>query len=129
MLPRASRLSSERDFRFVYSRSRTISTSRIMLAFRRRRLAGPGRQFLEDVRIGFSVGRKAARKAHERNLIKRRLREIARIDILPELRGLGIDIVVSAKSDAATAAYGELREDMIKLFSQMRTMTPVQRSA
>lgn len=64
-------------------------------------------------RFGFVVGRRVAARAHDRNRVRRRLRELARrfIPLLPE----GQDIVFSAQTGAADASYWELEEAMLKL--------------
>ena len=74
MLPKAARLRNGRDFRAVYARSRSQATPRLVLNVRLWRSEdvpgdAPGNA---RVRIGFSISKKTAKKAHERNLIKRR---------------------------------------------------------
>jgi len=52
----------------------------------------------------------------ERNRVKRRLREVLRLEVLPRLDacGLAADVLVRAKRDAYTASYGELRDQLIE---------------
>jgi len=74
---------------------------------------------LGPLRIGYSISRKTCRKAHDRNLMKRRLREISRLDVLPYIRqGAPLDSIVVARSAAAEADFDMLREDVLKLFRQ-----------
>ena len=129
MLPRAARLRSGRDFRAAYSRSQSFATPRLVLHVRnRRRSAGAEGQAIAageapaaPLRVGFSISRKTCRKAHDRNRLKRRLREITRREILPALRGERIaDVVVVARSPAPEAEFDILREDLCKLFRQAR---------
>lgn len=60
----------------------------------------------------------------ERNLLKRRIREILRREVLPALHASGQtkDVLVRARREAYVAAYGELRDEMR---SWLRTRWPV----
>lgn len=77
---------------------------------------------LAITRFGFVVSKRVALRAHERNLIRRRLREIARAQ-LPALAG-GYDVVISAQAAARTAAFQELGDAMRQLFQRARLMRP-----
>ncbi len=48
----------------------------------------------------------------ERNLVKRRLREIVRQDVLPSLRS--VDVVVRALPSAYRASFGDLRVQCLR---------------
>ncbi|HEV7213640.1 MAG TPA: ribonuclease P protein component [Chloroflexota bacterium] len=61
---------------------------------------------LPVTRFGFVVGKRVAMRAHERNLVRRRLRELARAK-LPGLAA-GHDIVISAQPAARLAGWAEL---------------------
>ena len=52
----------------------------------------------------------------ERNLVKRRLREVLRREVLPRLVTAGVraDVLVRARRDAYGAAYGELRDELVR---------------
>ena len=51
----------------------------------------------------------------ERNLVKRRLREVLRLEVLPRLSDAGVasDVLVRARRDAYGVPYGELRDEMV----------------
>lgn len=53
----------------------------------------------------------------ERNLVKRRLREIGRIEILPRLDGAAraLDVMVRARAEAYDATYPALRDELVQL--------------
>ncbi len=64
-------------------------------------------------RFGFVVSKRVAGAAHERNLVRRRLRELARA-ALPDVR-TGVDVVVIAQTAARTATFQELRLALAQL--------------
>lgn len=49
--------------------------------------------------------------AVERNRVKRRLREIVRVDLLPAVRGL--ELVIRARPEAYDASHAQLRADLV----------------
>jgi ribonuclease P protein component len=72
---------------------------------------------LGSSRFAFVVRRDAG-TAVKRNLVKRRLREVARmLAIAP-----GWDIVVSAHRSAASVSFGELRKDVEDLLRRGRLL-------
>jgi len=118
MLPR-----SGREFRATYSRSQSFATPRLTLYLRGYRPTGTPSQGeltgqVGSVRVGFSISKKAARKAHERNLIKRRLREIVRHRVLSRVRSGRFDAVIVARSPALEATFDQLTRDTEYLFSK-----------
>ena len=52
----------------------------------------------------------------ERNLVKRRLREIGRVEILPRLRAAerNLDVLIRARAEAYDASFGVLREELVR---------------
>jgi ribonuclease P protein component len=124
MLPGNVRLRSSRDFRAIYARARSYKAPHLVLYARpaRQPVSGEG-PVGTPIRIGFSISKKVAKKAHDRNLLKRRLREIARIAILPGVRTERVyDVVVVARSSAPSADFVTLSLEMIALFSEAGVM-------
>jgi ribonuclease P protein component len=68
-----------------------------------------------DPRLGLSVSRKVG-TAVRRNAVRRRLREVFRV-CTSEIPG-DLDLVVSAKSAASEATFGELRAEFGKALSR-----------
>ena len=52
-----------------------------------------------------------------RNLVKRRLREIGRTELLPRLAGAGLtlDLMVRARPEAYGASFEALREELVEV--------------
>jgi len=94
---RARRLRKGREFDELYEQGTVVSGPLLVLRYRAN--GGP------LTRWGFAVGRRTARKAVERNRVRRRLREAARTLPVAE----GYDIVVTARGGAVSASYWELR--------------------
>jgi ribonuclease P protein component len=51
----------------------------------------------------------------ERNLVKRRLREVLRLEVLPRLAAAGVlsDVLVRARREAYGATYAVLRDELV----------------
>jgi len=52
----------------------------------------------------------------ERNRVRRRLREVLRLEVLPRLLAAGVpaDVLVRARREAYGAPYGELRDELVR---------------
>ena len=90
-------LKKNSDFRRLYTRGKSAVSSSLVVYCRRNRL--------DRNRFGFTVSKKLG-KAVVRNRVRRRLREIARLN-MPALK-TGWDIVVVARTRAVDASYAEL---------------------
>jgi ribonuclease P protein component len=103
----------------VYGRCRTVSSSRLVLAVRHFKQGRPesSRQENPYVRFGFSISKKTAKRAHDRNKVKRRLREIVRNRILPRLRpGMDSDTILTVRVPALVLSFDDLARDVDTLF-------------
>lgn len=96
-MERARRLRKGSEFDTVYQKGTVVSGPLLVL----RHTPRPG----EQGRWGFAVGKRISRKAVERNLVRRRLREGARV--LPVAPGH--DVVVTARARALGATFDELQ--------------------
>ena len=72
------------------------------------------------LRIGFVVSKRIAKRAVDRNYLKRLLSEAMRAT-LPRLPG-GLDIVVSARQQASSADLRTLEQDMLTLLRQAQLL-------
>jgi ribonuclease P protein component len=109
MLPRALRLRKNRDFQAVYSRRRSWAATHLALYVR------VHRSQLNTPRFGVVVSKKIAKRAHDRNRVKRCVTEFCRVAVLPRLRPGAVDILFVARSSAPTATFAQLGADAERL--------------
>jgi ribonuclease P protein component len=116
VLPSEERLARRRDFAAVYARKKSWAVPLLVLYLRRHEPNGPD---AETRRFGFSVSKKVG-KAHDRNWVKRRLREICRAH-----RGewqKGFDAVFVARSAAQFAEYVALENAVCELLRRAQVI-------
>ena len=103
-----SSLKTNNDFRRVYRKGTSAVRPCLVVYLRRNRTSGN--------RLGFTVTAKVG-KAHTRNLVRRRLREIYRLheaDIQP-----GCDFVVVARARAAGVTYKRLETEFLSACQEL----------
>lgn len=81
MLPKENRLKKKKDFENVFKRGKGVKENFLFFKWTNNNL--------KESRFGFVVGKKFSKKAVVRNRIKRRIREVVRIN-LPQIKK-GID--------------------------------------
>lgn len=104
-----SRLTREGDLEAVRIQGKRIRTAQLEVRY----LASP----LRRPRVGVIVPR-YSHSAVERNLVKRRLRELIRTEVLPSMAEL--DVVVRAAPSAYKADFETLRGALRKAIERMR---------
>lgn len=109
MLKRIHRLVSERDFALL-ARSRKSAFGKTLGAKMRENR-------LPHSRFGIVVGLKVSKRANQRNLVKRRLREILRGRI-GAIRP-GFDVMIMANPSAVTADYAEIEANMTSVLKKL----------
>jgi ribonuclease P protein component len=118
MLPRAARLRRDSDFRAVYRRAHVTRGPSLTLHLRwvSEREMVSGRS---PIRLGFVISKKTAKRAHDRNHLKRRLREICRTLILPRLQTpRPFDAFFVVNPVALTQTYAQMAEEVGILVQQ-----------
>ena len=111
-LNRAVRLRKKSEFQRVKQQGHSLMSPLLVLAWMPNDIA--------STRIGFVVSKRIAKRAVDRNYMKRLLSEAMR-GLLPRLPG-GIDIVVSARQKANTANLRILEQDMLTLLRQAKLL-------
>jgi len=78
----------------------------------------PGAPASSAARVGLTVG-KVLGKAHERNRIKRRMREALRrhVDLLPA----GFDLILHPRRSVLTIEFAQLEAEIVLILQQART--------
>jgi len=112
VLPRGSRLKRSRDFQAVYKRRASWASAHLVL-YVRFRAPREG----SDSRLGFVISKKIAKRAHDRNRLKRRLREISRLHLLPA-GPRPYDALLVARAAAPDVGFAALRAEMSGLAAQ-----------
>ena len=79
----------------------------------------------EHSRVGFIVP-KHNRRAVDRNRVKRRLREIARREILPRFMeaGVRLDLLIRARRDAYETSYRQLQIELLEVTGELCSGRP-----
>ncbi len=111
------RLRKHADYQRVYKATRK-QFSPSMTWFVAARPTLPAVELQSCPRVGLTVG-KVIGKAHERNRIKRRLREIIRQHLceLPD----NIDLILHPRRSVITMESGKLQTEVLRIFRQVAT--------
>ncbi len=70
-------------------------------------------------RVGIVVPRHK-HSAVDRNRLKRRLKELARLELLPGLRESALDVAIRARREAYDADFAALRTDILAVAAETR---------
>ena len=108
MIKKIYRLKSPKDFRHAYQKGKSIVNSNLVLYYRK--------NLKDQYRIGFSVSKKVG-KAVVRNKVKRKLREVCRLNekIFPQ----GLDLIFVARVRVKDASYRTIERSLLDLVRKM----------
>jgi ribonuclease P protein component len=111
-LPRTARITASDEIRALFRRGKRKRTRHLDVFVASSPVA--------YARIGVVVPRHR-QKVVKRNLLKRRLREIARTELLPRLNreGRAIDVMLRARPEAYAAAFDDLREQLREVTEEL----------
>lgn len=118
-LPRAARIAASDDIRRLFRRGKRKKTQHLDVfcstsPVSRSRI---GLVIPKPRQKTSSTGKRVRGAAVQRNRLKRRLREIARAELLPPLDrdGCFADVLIRARPEAYGADFAQLREEMLSL--------------
>ena len=112
-MQKAYRIRKNRQFHYVYRKGKGVGAKEISLTYVR---AG-------KLQVGFSVSKKVG-NAVVRNRVRRRLREIVRLNA-PRLKS-GWDIVVVARSRCVHAEYRKLEAAFLRACGELGLLREVE---
>jgi ribonuclease P protein component len=113
-----ARLQRHADYQRAYAGSRKRQSASMSWFMARQQTAYEGAALPTGPRVGLTAG-KVLGKAHERNRIKRRMREALRrhVDMLPE----GFDLILHPRRTVLTLEFGKLEAEIVRILHQART--------
>jgi ribonuclease P protein component len=112
-----ARLQRHADYQRAYAGSRKRQSASMSWFLARQTPAYTGAAMPAGPRVGLTAG-KVLGKAHERNRIKRRMREVLRrhTDMLPA----GFDLILHPRRFVMTMEFGKLEAEIVRILHQAR---------
>ena len=112
-----ARLRRHADYQRAYAASRKRQSSSMSWFLARQQSAYAGAALPAGPRVGLTAG-KVLGKAHERNRIKRRMREALRrhVELLPE----GFDLILHPRRIVMTLEFTKLEAEIVRILHQAR---------
>src|SRR5580658_840864 len=112
-----ARLQRHADYQRAYAGSRKRQSSSMSWFLARQTPAYTGAALPSGPRVGLTAG-KVLGKAHERNRIKRRMREALRrhVDMLPR----GFDLILHPRRIVLTLEFGKLEAEIVRILHQAK---------
>ena len=105
MLNKQQRVSSSKDFQTIYRRGRHSSSAFFSLNYLK--------NYYGHSRFGVVVNKKVAKKAVERNLLKRQLREIIKKNYDQPI--VGLDIIITTRPKIKELSFAQLEKELLAL--------------
>ncbi|MGA3262806.1 MAG: ribonuclease P protein component [Terracidiphilus sp.] len=110
-----SRLRRHADYQRAYAASRKRQSASMSWFLAPQQFACPGAAPPPGPRVGITAG-KVLGQAHERNRIKRRMREAVRrhVDLLPQ----GCDLILHPRRAVLTLNFAKLEAEVVRILQQ-----------
>ena len=109
MFPKDERLVKKKDFQELFQKGKVIKGKLLILKIKKSKE--------KKSKFTAIVSQKVAKKAPERNRIKRRIRDIAKRALKDQKRGLNIAVIALARVKSAT--FGEIEKEFNKLLKKI----------
>lgn len=100
------RLKKNTQFNYIYRKGQRVSSKHFVLFMVKSKY--------QSYKIGYGINKKIG-KAWKRNLLRRRLKEIVRINNLAES---GRNYILQAREGAGDIEFNALKEEVLKLFEK-----------
>jgi ribonuclease P protein component len=112
-----ARLRKHADYQRAYAGSRKRQSSSMSWFLARQTPTYAGAAMPAGPRAGLTAG-KVLGKAHERNRIKRRMRDVLRrhVDLLPQ----GFDLILHPRRTVMALEFGKLEAEIVRILHQAR---------
>jgi ribonuclease P protein component len=109
------RLKKHADYQRAYAASRKRQSASMSWFLAPQQSAYAGAEHPDSPRVGLTAG-KVLGKAHERNRIKRRMREALRrhVDLLPQ----GCDLILHPRRAVLTIEFAKLEAEIVRILQQ-----------
>ncbi len=110
MLKKNQRITDSKDFQTIYRRGRHNSNAFFSLNYLP--------NYYGVCRFGIVVNKKVAKKAIERNLLKRRIREILKLNY--DTIVTGFDIIISTRPKTKEIPFSQLEKELLVLLANAK---------
>lgn len=110
MLKKYFRITENKDFQTILKNGRFVQNRYFLLKY--------GQNALKSSRFGFIVSVKTLKRAVDRNLIKRRFREIIRLNFNDIKEGY--DVVFIIRKQALDLKYAELQKEILDALNRAK---------
>lgn len=106
------RLLNKSDYHFVFQKPNKVVTPEFIFLYRKNKLT--------HARLGLALSKKSVAKSHDRNRLKRKLRETFRTKQLP-----GVDVIILARRGVETIERSKLTNRLDKAWDKLKSLCNV----